>query len=84
MPKIGPNKSKYHGIYKHQGMWIAKVTINGKQTEVGKSVFEDEAARIYNAAIIHYGLSNKYLNTVPDRTELELTPDDITYILGQK
>jgi hypothetical protein len=84
MPRIGPNKSKYHGIYKKEGSWVAKLTIDGKQKVVGKCIWEDEAARIYNAALVHYGITGKRPNIVPENKLRTLTSSQISTILGRK
>jgi hypothetical protein len=84
MPKLGPNKSKYHGIYKKEGSWVAKLTVDGKQIVVGKSIWEDEAARIYNVALEHYGITGKRPNVVPENKLRTLTAAEITTIVGRK
>jgi hypothetical protein len=77
MPRFGKNKSKYHGIYFKRYTWIAKVTVDGKQIEVGSSIWEDKAALLYNDAIKRYGLTNKRFNIVTNQPTRQLTPDMI-------
>ncbi len=84
MPRFGPNKSKYHGIYKKNGEWLALLTVDGKQKVVGRSIWEDEAARAYNVALEYYGITGKRPNVVPERQELELTSKDIALVLRRK
>ncbi len=84
MPRIGPNKSKYHGIYKKNGEWVALLTVDGKQKVVGRSIWEVEAARAYNAALTFYGVTGKSPNVVPERQELELSSIDIEHFLRHK
>jgi hypothetical protein len=70
MPRISPLKSKYHGIYLHKGIWLAKLTIDGKQKVVGSSIWEGEAARQYKAALIHYGITNMRPDVVSERQQV--------------
>jgi hypothetical protein len=61
---VPKSTSKYKGVFWHKRdlRWIAKITVKGKQTELGRTTDETEAAKLYDrAALIHFG-EFAYLN----------------------
>lgn len=56
--KARPNKkhSKYRGVTRHAGKWIAQARVNGKNKKLGRFTDEEDAARAYDkAALAAYG-----------------------------
>lgn len=58
-----PGTSKYVGVYYHQGMWRARICVDGKRVSVANVADELEAAEAYDVAIVKaFGSKKKCLN----------------------
>jgi hypothetical protein len=47
-------------------IWIARVTINNKRTNLGRFTYEEDAARVVNIAIEEYNLPHPKNDPIPD------------------
>lgn len=49
--------SIYFGVCLDKSKWVARLTVNGKQIEIGRFDSEEDAGRAYNnAALLHHGV----------------------------
>jgi len=62
--KTKKTSSEYTGVYLHKASrkWMSRININNKTIYLGHFKVEEDAARAYDAALIKYGLENKYKN----------------------
>lgn len=47
-------QSRFRGVTRKNGKWVARITINGKREALGYFDFEEDAAMAYNEAYVKY------------------------------
>lgn len=57
---------KYKGVYRHGNKFVASARVHGKQHYLGSFATEIEAAKAYNAFIIHNGDDPRYCNIIEE------------------
>lgn len=77
MVLAGPRARKdgdfpYKGVYAIPGkeLWQVIFPVNGKSLNLGRYTDPEEAALVYDAAVLHYRGGEGYLNLLPDPGEL--------------
>ncbi|TDM39856.1 AP2 domain-containing protein [Macrococcoides goetzii] len=58
--------SKYKGVsyYKRDNKWTVTIEVDNKKKYLGRYMSEDEAARVYNNAVIEYWSGEGFLNII--------------------
>lgn len=62
------NSSKYKGVSwdKHRNKWVVQIRLDGKNKYLGAYIDEDDAARVYNQAVLEYWDGNGYINVISE------------------
>jgi hypothetical protein len=60
----GGASSKYRGVSKRPGTWVATIHVDDKSKHLGSFTCEKEAALAYNYAVLKYGYPPEALNQV--------------------
>lgn len=60
------NSSKYKGVSwnEKQNKWLSRISVEGKDKHLGYYINEDDAARVYNQAVLDYWDGEGYLNII--------------------
>lgn len=60
------NSSKYKGVSwdKRRNKWVVQIKVDEKTKYLGAYIDEDEAARVYNQAVLEYWDGNGYINVI--------------------
>lgn len=67
------SSSKYKGVSwnKRTKKWKAQISVEGKSKNLGSYSNEDDAARVYNQAVLDYWDGNGYMNAIGEDNRLK-------------